>query len=97
MARHFRLPDITVRIPFGTTESERVALLCAAGVPLDAQGDAACGFLHERTPLRFGGDTICRWLCAGDAVSPGSEAGGQPGASMPARARCASSGARCSA
>lgn len=79
MARHFRIPDITVRIPFGTTESERTALLRAAGVPLDAHGDIAGGFLHERGPLRFGGDTICRWLCTGDASPTRPLADEEPG------------------
>ncbi|WP_137860586.1 hypothetical protein [Variovorax sp. 3P27G3] len=71
MARHFRTPDITVRIPFGTTEPERIALLRAAGVPLDARGDIARGFMHERRPYRFGADTICHWIGTGDAT-PGA-------------------------
>lgn len=62
MPRHYRLADITVRIPFGTREQGRIALLEAAGVPVDAGGELARGFLHERAPLRFGADSICRWF-----------------------------------
>ena len=62
MPRHYRLADITVRIPFGTREQGRVALLQAAGIPVDAGGELARGFLHERAPLRFGADSICRWF-----------------------------------
>jgi hypothetical protein len=62
MPRHYRLADITVRIPFGTREQGRIALLQAAGIPVDAGGELARGFLHERAPLRFGADSICRWF-----------------------------------
>ena len=62
MPRHYRLADITVRIPFGTRDQGRIALLQAAGIPVDAGGELARGFLHERAPLRFGADSICRWF-----------------------------------
>ncbi|QOF76134.1 hypothetical protein [Variovorax sp. 38R] len=62
MARRYRMPDITVRIPFETTEPGRVALLRSAGIPLDAQGALVWGFLHERRPGRFGAGSICRWF-----------------------------------
>jgi hypothetical protein len=62
MPRHYRLADITVRIPFGTREQERIALLQAAGIPVDAGGELARGFMHEREPFRFGADSICRWF-----------------------------------
>ncbi|MBN8758748.1 MULTISPECIES: hypothetical protein [Variovorax] len=68
MPSHYRLADITVRIPFGATEPERTALLQAAGVPVDASGGPARGFMHERRPLRLGGDSICRWFDAGNAA-----------------------------
>lgn len=65
MARSYRMADITVRIPFEAAESGRIALLRAAGVPIDASGELAWGFLHERRPGRLGGDSICRWFDTG--------------------------------
>lgn len=62
MPRHYRLADITVRVPFGTKEQGRIALLQAAGIPVDADGELARGFLHEREPFRLGADSICRWF-----------------------------------
>jgi hypothetical protein len=62
MPRRFRTADITVRIPFGSTDPVRIALLHAAGIPLDSRGEAAWGFLHERRPRKFGDDSIWRWV-----------------------------------
>ncbi|MBS79736.1 MULTISPECIES: hypothetical protein [unclassified Variovorax] len=77
MVRSFRTPDITIRVPFGTTEPERIALLQAAGIPLDAGGELAGGFLYERRPGRFGDGSIFRWLDAsGDAAGPVAAASG---------------------
>ncbi|MFS2164163.1 MULTISPECIES: hypothetical protein [unclassified Variovorax] len=36
MARRYPITDITIRIPFGTTEPGRTALLQATGIPLEA-------------------------------------------------------------
>lgn len=78
MARSYRKADITVRIPFGATEPGRIALLKAAGIPMDAHGDVAWGFLHERVPVRFGVDTICRWFDTGNGELPALSPGLQP-------------------
>ncbi|WP_176656555.1 hypothetical protein [Variovorax sp. SG533] len=67
MPRRFRTADITVRVPFGSTDPVRIALLHAAGVPLNSSGDAAWGFLHERRPCKFGDDSIWRWFDTGSA------------------------------
>ncbi|MET3493358.1 hypothetical protein [Variovorax boronicumulans] len=67
MQPHYWTPDITVRIPFGSTELRRTAMLLAAGVPLDSSGEPARGFLHERKPVRIGGDSIFRWFDTGSA------------------------------
>lgn len=86
LARRVRLADITVRIASGTTEAERIALLQAAGIPLDASGEALRGYLFERTPGKFGGDSIYRWFDTAHAASifagpePEADAGLSPGA-----------------
>ncbi|MET3494440.1 hypothetical protein ABIC90_001476 [Variovorax boronicumulans] len=69
MAPSVWTPSITVRVPFGSTQVRRNALLTAAGVPLDDDGEATRGFLHERGPSRFGGDSICRWFSTDGAES----------------------------
>lgn len=85
-ARRFRLADITVRIAFWTTEAERIALLQAAGIPLHASGEAVRGFLFERTPGKFGGDSIYRWFdtarpaCVFAGPEPEADACLSPGA-----------------
>ncbi|BEP55531.1 hypothetical protein GmRootV118_27750 [Variovorax sp. V118] len=77
MARSYRMPDIAVRIPFGTTEPGRIALLRSAGIPLDARGHLLRGFLHERGPARFGADSTCRWFdTAGTASASAAAAPG---------------------
>ncbi|WP_295985382.1 hypothetical protein [uncultured Variovorax sp.] len=72
MPSHYRLADITVRIPFGTTEPGRIALLQAAGIPVSLSGEVARGFLYERQPRRLGADSICRWFDTGD-VAPAQD------------------------
>jgi len=75
MPRHYRLADITVRIPFGTTEPGRIALLQAAGIPVNLSGEIARGFLHERQPWKHGSDSICRWFDSDDVASAHGIAG----------------------
>lgn len=85
MPSHYRLADITVRIPSGTTEPGRIALLQEAGIPVNLSGEVARGFLYERQPRKLGADSICRWFDTGE-VAP---AHGIPG--MPAMSTMSSS------
>lgn len=73
---------ITVKLPFDLGAGAEVAALRAAGIPVDALGNAEQGFLF----VRFGDGwknqaNIFRWFAC--AVQPAESAGSKPGQQVP--------------
>lgn len=57
---------ITLKLPFDLDASEEVTALRAAGIPVDAQGNAERGFLFVRFGEERGKQTnIFRWFAGG--------------------------------